>query len=511
MVALVRRRRFGIPVAVAVAFAVVAVVSAAPAIARPAGNGLGVSFAGCVTANPEVAQKGGCRLGSPADDFDQAFARPSAMALAPNGASLYVTGSEHSSVVNYRRKAASGAFSFVDCLTGNFGGPCTELATVKTTTGSGLNLVNAVAVSHDGRFVYTTSGVNGGDSTVMVFARDPLGGSLSFRSCVTGSTEMNDDNPGLCTMLPGAPPNPTMSSPALRDPVGIVISPNDHFVYVAQDFAITTFQRDPGSGALSYEGCLTALPGDSPPCVRTKKDVIDDPRGPLIAPDGRSLYLANQHGGSVATFDLNPANGKIGFRSCITENKRLQPACTLARTAGRHSYGGLDAPTGLALSPDGRSLYATSMFGSLEVFKRNRGTGDLTATACIAATRESPTCTIIPAARRLADGTGLSGARGVVVSRNGRRLYVAAGADSSLAAFKRNPASGNLSYLGCMTADAKFGPDGNGACSKVVETGSRRGYGSGLYKMSQLLLSPDGRWLYGLDVGDDAISRFRVG
>ena len=151
------------------------------------------------------------------------------------------------------------------------------------------------------------------------------------------------------------------------------------------------------------------------------------------------------------------------------------------------------------------------MFGSLEVFKRNRGTGDLTATACIAATRESPTCTIIPAARRLADGTGLSGARGVVVTRNGRRLYVAAGADSALAAFKRNPANGKLSYLGCMTADAKFGPDGNGACSKVLKTGSRRGYCSGLYKVSQLLLSSDGRWLYGLDVGDDAISRFRIG
>jgi 6-phosphogluconolactonase (cycloisomerase 2 family) len=492
-----------------VTLAMGAAILAAPALARP-GGGLGVSFAGCVTANPEVADKGGCRLASPADDFEQALRRPSAMTLSPDGASVYVTGSSTSSVVNYRRKAASGALSFSECLTGNFGGPCTELATVKTTTGSGLNLVNGVAVSHDGHFVYTTSGVNGGDSTVMAFARDPLGGSLSFRSCVTGSTEMNNDNPGVCAMLPGAPPNPTMSSPALDDPVGIAIAPNDRFVYVTQDFAISTFQRDPASGALSFLGCLTALSGNEAPCVHTKKDVIDDPRGLLIAPDGRALYLANQHGGSVATFDLNPTSGKINFRSCITENERLQPFCTLARTAQRHSYGGLDAPTGLALSPDGRSLYATSQFGSLEVFRRNRRTGNLTATSCIAASRDTPGCTIIPAAKRLADGTGLSGARGAVVSRNGRRLYVAAGADSSLAAFKRNTANGKLSYLGCMTADAKFGPQGNNACSRVLKTGTRRGYGSGLYKVSQLLLSPDGRWLYGLDVGDDAITRFRL-
>jgi 6-phosphogluconolactonase (cycloisomerase 2 family) len=478
-----------------------------PAIAH---GGLGVSFAGCVTASPEVAKKGGCRLGSPADDFEQALRRPSAMALSPNGPSLYATGSYASSVVNYRRSAASGALSFVDCVTGNFGGPCTELATVKTTTGSGLNLVNGVAVSHDGHFVYTISGVNGGDSTVMAFARDPLSGSLSFRSCVTGSTEMNADNPGVCTFLPGAPANPTMSSPALDDPVGIAIAPNDRFVYVTQDFAMSTFQRDPGSGALGFLGCLTALSGNEAPCVHTKKGVVDDPRGLLIAPDGRSLYLANQHGGSVATFDLNPADGKVGFRSCITENKRLQPFCTLARTAQGHSYGGLDSPTGLALSPDGHSLYATSQFGSLEVFSRNRRTGNLTATSCIAASRNTPGCTIIPAAKRLADGTGLSGARGAAVSRDGRRLYVAAGADSSLAAFKRNPANGKLSYLGCMTADAKFGPQGNGACAKLLKTGSRRGYGSGLYKVSQLLLSPDGRWLYGLDVGDDAVTRFRV-
>ena len=47
-----------------------------------------------------------------------------------------------------------------------------------------------------------------------------------------------------------------------------------------------------------------------------------------------------------------------------------------------------------------------------------------------------------------------------------------------------------LSYLGCMTANARFGPQGNGACSKVLRTGSRRGYGSGLYKVSQLLRAP---------------------
>jgi 6-phosphogluconolactonase (cycloisomerase 2 family) len=472
---------------------------------------LGVSFAGCVTADESVAAKGPCVLAPLPVDFGEAMSRPSAMALAPDGSSLYATGSSTSSVVSYQRNATSGALAFSDCLTGNFGGPCTELATVKTTTGSGLNLVNALVASHDGRFVYTTSGVNGGDSTVMAFARDPLTGSLSFRSCVTGSTEMNDDNPGVCTMLPGAPPNPTMSSPALDFPTGIAITPNDRFLYISLEFGIAAFQRDTASGALSFKGCLTALSSSSSPCAHTRKNVVDEPRSPLIAPDGRSLYLANQHGGSVATFNLDPADGSVSFQNCITENKRLQPACKVARTARDHSYGGLEAPTGLALSPNGRSLYATSMFGSLEVFKRNPGTGNLTATGCVSAMRESLGCTVIPAATRLAEGSGLDGARGAVVSRNGRRLYVAAGADSSLAVFKRNTANGKLSYLGCMTADAKFGPNGNGACSKVLKTGSRRGYGSGLYKVSQLLLSPDGRWLYGLDVGDDAVSRFRVG
>jgi 6-phosphogluconolactonase (cycloisomerase 2 family) len=485
-------------------------VFAAPAGAKPAGAGPGISFAGCVTADASVAAKGACRLAPAPDGSEEAMSRPSAMALAPGGASLYATGSSTSSVVNYRRSASSGALSFSDCLTGNFGGPCAELATVKTTTGSGLDLVNGVAVSHDGRFVYTISGVNGGDSTVMAFARDPLSGSLSFRSCVTGSTEMNDDNPGVCTLLPGSPPNPTMSSPALDDPVGIAIGPDDRFLYVAQEFAISTFRRDQTSGSLSFEGCLTALPSDSPPCADTRKNVIDSPRGPLITPDGHSLYLANQHGGSVATFGLSPADGSVRFRGCITENLRLQPACTLARTARRHSYGGLDAPTGLALSPDGRSLYVTSMFGSLEAFARNRRSGGLTATSCVSAARESAGCAVIPAATRLGDDSGLSGARGTVVSRDGRRLYVAAGADSSLAVFARNAANGKLSYRGCVTADTKLGPGGNGACGKVLRTGSQRGYGSGLYKVSQLLLSPDGRWLYGLDVGDDAVSRFRL-
>ncbi len=488
-----------------------AAVSAAPAVARPGGVGLGVSFAGCVTADESVAAKGACTLAPPPSDFGQAMRFPSALALAPDASSLYVTGSFTSSVVHYQRDAASGALSFSDCLTGNFGGPCSQIATVHTTTDSGLDLVDAIAASHDGRFVYTASGANGGDSTVMSFARDPATGLLSVSSCVTGSTEINNANPGVCTMLPGAPPNPTMPSPALDRPTGIAISPNDRFVYVSMEFGIAAFQRDPASGAFSFLGCLTTLSTASPPCLHAKTDVVDDPRTPLIAPDGRSLYLADQHGGNVATFNLDPASGSFSFRGCITENSRLQPSCTLARTARPHSYGGLDAPTGLALSANGRSLYATSKFGSLEMFKRNPSNGNLTAVACISAARDAPGCTVIPAATRLGRGSGLDGARGTVVSLNGRRLYVAAGADSSLAVFRRDIAGGELSYLGCITANAKFGPQGNGACSRVLRTGSRRGYGSGLYKVSQLLPSPDGRWLYGLDVGDDAVSRFRVG
>lgn len=502
-----RRWRFLGLLAAAAALVMGAVVSPKPALARPGSAGLGVSFAGCITANASVAAKGACQLAPAPKEFDQAMDFPSAMAQAPDASSLYATGSFSSSVVHYQRKAASGALSFSDCLTGNFGGPCNELATVHTTTDSGLDLVNGLAVSRDGHFVYTTSR---GDSTVMSFARDPATGSLSFRSCVTGSTEMNNANPGVCTVLPGVPANPTMPSPALEEPTGIAISPNDRFVYVSLEFGMAAFARDTTSGALSFEGCLSTLSAAPPPCAHARANVVDDPRTPLIAPDGRSLYLANQHGGSVATFNLDPTGGGISFRSCITENSRLQPSCKLASTARRHAYGGLDAPTGLALSADGRSLYATSMFGSLEVFKRDPRTGNLTATACISAARESPGCAVIPAATRLGGGSGLNGARGTVVSRNGRRLYVAAGADSSLAVFKRQPANGKLSYLGCMTADARFGPQGNGACAKVLRTGSRRGYGSGLYKVSQLLLSPDGHWLYALDVGDDAITRLRI-
>jgi hypothetical protein len=491
---------------------VAGVVLPTSALARPPHGraSLGVSFAGCVTADESVAAKGACSLSPPPVEYREAMRYPSGFAAAPDFSSLYVTGAFTSSLVHYRRDARNGSPSFVDCLTGNFGGPCAQLATVQTTTGSGLDLVDALAVSHDGRFVYTTSGINGGDATIMAFARDPASGSLGFSSCVTGSSKMNDDNPGVCTLLPGIPANPTMPSPVLARPTAIAISPNDRFVYVSLEFGLAGFSRDPVTGALGFLGCLTTLKSAAAPCVHAQPGVIDTPRTPLIAPDGRSLYLADQLAGNVATVDLDPAGGDFHLRSCITENRRRQPSCTVARTAPRHGYGGLDAPTGLALSADGRSLYATSKFGAVEVFKRNRRSGSLTAKACISAARESPGCAVIPAAHRLAGGTGLDGARGAALSRNGRRLYVAASADASLAVFKRKPASGALSYLGCMTANAKLGPRGNGACSKLLRTGSRRGYGSGLYKVSQLLLSPDGRWLYGLDVGDDAVSRFRV-
>ena len=115
-------------------------------------------------------------LGGPAP-----FVGSNAVAISPDGGSLYVAASRSNAIAIFARDAVSGeltqARSTAGCIAVAGAGGCAQAV--------GLEGVNSVAVSPDGRNLYATA--RGSDS-VTVFQRNPSTGALSQASDGSGYT-----------------------------------------------------------------------------------------------------------------------------------------------------------------------------------------------------------------------------------------------------------------------------------------------------------------------------------
>jgi len=150
------------------------------------------------------------------------------------------------------------------------------------------------------------------------------------------------------------------------------------------------------------------------------------PGGVAVSPDGKSVYTASSYG--VARFDRNLSTGALtqpsGAEGCISS---WSEPC-------RDGHA-VTASSGVAVSPDGKSVYVASHnypTGTSAVvrLKRNTSTGAITqpsgAAGCISEDGSGP----------CADGHAVSLPQRLAVSPDGDSVYVAA---SALARFNRAP------------------------------------------------------------------------
>ena len=174
-----------------------------------------------------------------------------------------------------------------------------------------------------------------------------------------------------------------------------------------------------------------------------------------------------------APADLNP-------RGCIATGGLRDCA-----TAGSGSLRGADA---LALSPDGRNLYA-SAYGSDSVFSfRRTGTGRLSFQGCVG-NEGSGGCVDPP-------GDSLGGAGGIAVSPGGGDVYVASGLGRSVTRLSRS-GSGALVFGSC-TANA-----GAGGCLDPAS--------DALVGASAIAVAPGGEDVYVTSFDGGAVSHLRRG
>lgn len=248
-------------------------------------------------------------------------------------------------------------------------------------------------------------------------------------------------------------------------------------------------------------------------------DGLDGTYDMKLSSDGAFLYVASMNDDAISIFSRDKETGELNFVS-RTKN-------------GENGVDGLNGARSLVLSPDGKNLYAVSMFDdALVSFSRDEFSGALTYEG------------------RIKDGEfgvdGLDGARSIAISPDGVNLYVAGWDDDALALFSRDPSSGLVGFLGRVkngedgisALDAPHfltvAPDGKNIYvalwdedavsiynrdmdtglltynSKIVNDGRDAvdGVVSGLQGPRSALASPDGKQVYVVAWNDDALTAF---
>jgi DNA-binding beta-propeller fold protein YncE len=327
------------------------------------------------------------------------------VAVTPDGRNVYVAA--YHGVAEFARDRKTGA------LTQLSGGPgcIAEGGSDGCTPGRALTGAAAVTVSPDGHNVYVASNASG---AVAVFLRDPASGTLTQPGGPVGC--VSQDGTDGC-----------QRGKALQEAFSVAVSPDGKFVYAGSlgSSAIVSFERDPINGE------LIQIPGASS-CTSehgiggcATGHGIDGVDGVAISPDGGYLYAAASASSAVAALFRTRSSGQLdqlkGSYACTAEGGI--EGCA----AGR----GLAQAGGLALSPDGGSLYATGI-DSVALFARSRSSGRLVqlrgSYGCLTERRPEERC---------GAGRGLAGASAIAVSPDGRSVYVASFYSGAVSVFAR--------------------------------------------------------------------------
>ena len=246
----------------------------------------------------------------------------------------------------------------------------------------------------------------------------------------------------------GALAAPSASADAWQQPAGLVLSPDGRDAYTADYWTLLRLRRDSESGALElvdlHQGGASTLeispdgrtlyvsaernpqyPGgliriyarDGSSGALSAAGQVESPGGSefsdlLVSPDGGTLLAAKPGDDAILVYPRDPATGALG-----------SPGRIAGDFSGGGSYGNGQSwrPVGLALSPDGRSLYVGSYGVYVTHFERG-GDGGFSFASSIYCN---------------------CGAESLVVSPDGERLYAG---PQSYAVFERDPQTGTLEY-----------------------------------------------------------------
>jgi hypothetical protein len=375
------------------------------------------------------------------------------VAASPDGMSLYAASSKAifastdagsqtyggNALARFARDPATGALTYVDCITADQrsgpsgSGACSEVSSATADgSNSGLDGLQSVALSPDGKSLYASADGYLGNDSIARFDRDPTSGALTYRGCITGSKQLGPSGSGACRQIPSATQDGSGSG--LDGPGPIVVSDDGRSLYAVASGDIVQFDRNPNTGAIRYRGCLTGNPrlgsSGSGVCAQIPTagqfSGLGGPRSIALGDKGKSLYLGS--GDSIARFDRDPHTGAITFAGCVTGDTRAGPsgsgACRLIPSATKRGLGsGLD-PSFIAIGAGGGALYAGGG-EAVTGFRLSPANGALRYEGCLTGAKRDSACGPIPTATTTGRDSGLD--RISALAASGKSLYAASG------------------------------------------------------------------------------------
>jgi DNA-binding beta-propeller fold protein YncE len=373
------------------------------------------------------------------------------LAVSPDGRSVYVASSPPDVIAHFVAPGADGQIAYDDCMASRPFQTCLDLPLAP------LDGAYGVAVSPDGGSVYVASASG---SLAHFFVSGP-DGKLAYDRCHADTAAQG------CIDLLGTP---------LGGASEVAVGPDGSSVYVAGTLSqrLAHFLRNDPQGGLAYDGCLEGQPF----CLPTPPTPLNRPHRVAVSPDGRSVYVAVTDSAAIAHFIAAGPHGQLVYAGCLADDA-AQGCVDLPGTP-------LTGAWGVAVSPDGRSVYvAAAGSDSLARFVANAPEGRLTYAGCLANTA-APNCTDLP-------GAPLDEARSVAVSPDGRSVYVASSASGSIAHFFRDP-EGQIAYDGCLANDDVDG------CANLPGAPIAGAYG--------VAVSPNNRSVYVVSADSGSLAHF---
>jgi 6-phosphogluconolactonase (cycloisomerase 2 family) len=303
------------------------------------------------------------------------------------------------------------------------------------------------------------------------------------------------------------------------EPYGVAISPDGKHVYAAASDSseIALFAVNSNTLQLTH---VENLQSES----LSASSRFTTPYQLAVSADGRNVYATGYASNSFVTFARDADTGKLTHVDTVREGAGYD--CVLNQgCAGQVS--GLVGAYGIALSPDGKFIYVSSISGdSIVVFRRDSNTGAASSTTLLGSGAY-----FVERITR----ADLNGAYGIAISPDGAHLYATGYLADTLLTFQRDPGTGQLTHRQSLSTTTDLGlngvfrvtlsPDGlllytasyisNETCAfkRNTVTGALTrqscSAASSVKFASDVAVAPDGKFLLSTAFGSDSVTVYR--